>query len=249
MCYNFYGPFERGMMKDISWFEDQEYEVEYEILAPGIYVYRNALPKNMKIIDRVEAALGKPGTRFSWQSAEVGYGDVLDEARKCKDWKIEPKNLGEVDEYSEDAFKLHDEIITKLKICLAHYCNQNYVEPMEWFEAINIVKYGKGEYFKVHSDDGEPYRCTISAVGYPNDDYEGGELWFPLFDVKHKPEAGDFVISPSAYTYAHSSEPVLDDGIKYSLVIMTDRNEFGHYKDSPIYYSEEFRRELGMLPS
>jgi hypothetical protein len=247
MCYNFYGPFERGIMKDVVWFEDQEYEVDYEVLAPGIIVYRNALPKSMNIINRVETILSKEGTRFQWASAEVGYGDVINDARKCKDWKLHPRDLGELNEYSEDAYKLHGEIELSLKVCLEHYSRLTYSGTMEYIEAINIVKYGKGEYFKIHSDDGEPYRCTISAVGYPNDDYEGGELWFPLFDVKHKPKAGDFVISPSAFSYAHSSEPVTDDGIKYSLVIMTDRNDFAHAKDSPIYYSEDVRRQFGLL--
>jgi len=234
-------------MKDVTWFEDKEHQVEYEILAPGIFVYRNALPKSMNIIDRVETTLAKEGTPFKWSSAEVGYGDIINDARKCRDWKIHPRDLGEADEYSEDAIKLHDEIVHSLKVCLEHYKGQNYLGDIKYIEAINIVKYGKGEYFKIHSDDGEPYRCTVSAVGYPNDDYEGGELWFPLFDVKHKPQAGDFVICPSAYSYAHSSEPVTDDGIKYSLVIMTDRNEFAHVKDSPIYYSQEVREQFGLF--
>lgn len=234
-------------MKDTVWYEDQEYQVEYEVLAPGIYVYRNALPKSMDIINRVENALSKDGTPFKWSSAEVGYGDVINDARKCRDFKMHPRDLGERDEYSEDLYDLHDEIIKSLKIHLWHYSGQNYVQEMKFIEAINVVKYGQGEYFKIHSDDGEPYRCTISVVGYPNDDYAGGELWFPLFDVKHKPQAGDFVISPSAYVYAHSSEPVTDDGIKYSLVIMTDRNDFAHVKDSPIYYSENVREQFGLV--
>ena len=234
-------------MKESIWYADREYNLEYEVLAPGIYVYRDALPKKMNIIDRVEDALAKPGTRFHWEDAQVGYGDVIDDARRCKDWKIHPKNLGEIDEFSEDVYKLHEEIEHQLKVCLHHYTANNYLGELKYIEAINIVKYGKGEYFQIHSDDGDPYRCTVSAVGYPNDDYEGGELWFPLFDVKHKPTAGDFVISPSAFVYVHSSEPVLDDGIKYSLVIMTDRNEFAHVKDSPIYYSEDVRQQFGLL--
>lgn len=234
-------------MKEIIWYNDKEHELEYEVLAPGIFVYRNALPESMRIVDRVENALAMEGTWFKWQDAEVGYGDLVDEARRCKDWKIHPRDLGERNEYTSDILDLHDEIIDSLKACLEHYTRENYVGDIKYFEAINIVKYGKGEYFQVHSDDGEPYRCTVSAVGYPNDNYEGGELWFPLFDVKHKPKAGDFVIAPSAYVYCHSSEPVTDDGIKYSLVIMTDRNEFAHRNDSPIYYPEEVRQEFGLV--
>ena len=234
-------------MQDTTWFEDKEYAVEFEILAPGIYVYKNALPKDMDIINRVENILSNNEMPYQWSSAEVGYGDVVNDARKCKDWKFRPTDFPDESETHKVASDLHAEIIHKLKVCLNHYCNQTYLGEIKYIEAINFVKYGKGEYFTIHSDDGEPYRCTVSAVGYPNDDYAGGELWFPLFDVKHKPEAGDFVICPSAFSYAHSSEPVTDDGIKYSLVIMTDRNEFAHAKDSPIYYSEDVRRQFGLV--
>ena len=97
-----------------------------------------------------------------------------------------------------------------------------------------------------HADDGDPYRCTVSSVGYPNDNYEGGELFFKLFNIKYKPTAGDFVICPSAYSYAHSSEPVTNDGIKYSFVIMSDRNEFAHRADSPAYHPESIRKKYGV---
>jgi hypothetical protein len=232
-------------MKEQVVFEGQMYEVEFTEIAPSIYVYHNALPKEMNIIQRVETALGKPGTRFKWSQAEVGFRTVENTHRLCKDWKIAPVGLMPRDEFSADTIDLHDEIIKKLKICLEHYKPRNYLAEISYFEAINIVKYGKGEYFKVHSDDGDPYRCTLSAVGYPNDDYAGGEISFAKFNLTYKPKAGDFVLFPSAFAYAHASEPVLDDGIKYSLVIMTDRNKFANRHDSPIFYDQEKLKQEG----
>lgn len=217
-------------------FNGQIYDIEFEEIAPSLYVYRNAIPQEMRIIERVETALAKPGTRFQWSNAMVGFRELDNVNRLCMDWKIEEDSLNPRDSYSSDMLDLHSEIITRLKIMLEHYKPNNYLREISYFEAINIVRYGKGEYFKVHTDDGDPYRCTVSCVGYPNDDYEGGELWFPKFNLRYKPKAGDFVIFPSAYAYAHSSEPVTDDGIKYSLVIMTDRNKFANRKDSPIFY-------------
>jgi hypothetical protein len=221
-------------------------DIEYEKLAPGIFVYRNAIPKEWNAVERIEDALAIPGTRFSWKTAKTGYDVIEEDHRKCKDWKVDQNILGPRDEYSSDMLDLHNDLLESLKRCIEHYKRLNYLAEISYFECVNIVRYGKGEYFKVHTDDGDPYRCTLSAVGYPNDNYEGGELWFPEFDVKHKPQAGDFVLSPSAYVYAHSSEPVLDDGLKYSFVIMTDRNNLAHRKDSPVYYSVEERSELGL---
>jgi hypothetical protein len=221
-------------------------DIEYDKLAPGIFVYRNVIPKEWNAVERIENALAMPGTRFSWKAAKTGYDIVTEDHRKCKDWKIDESILSPRDEYSADIIDLHKDLLDSLKRCIEHYKGLNYLAEISFFECVNVVRYGKGEFFKVHTDDGDPYRCTLSAVGYPNDNYEGGELWFPEFDVKHKPQAGDFVLSPSAYVYAHSSEPVLDDGLKYSFVIMTDRNNLAHRKDSPVYYSVEERSELGL---
>jgi hypothetical protein len=231
-------------MKANAVFEGALYEVDVEEIGPSIYVYKNALPKEMNIIDRVENALAIPNTRFQWERAQTGFRNVSDH-RTCSDWKIHPMTLGERDQYSSDAIDLHDEIIRSLKICLEHYKPENYLADISYFEAINVVKYGSGQYFKTHTDDGDPYRCTLSAVGYPNDDYAGGELKFPKFNLTYKPKAGDFVLFPSAYAYAHSSEPVTDDGIKYSLVIMTDRNSFANRKDSPVLYDPQLLRDNG----
>ena len=233
-------------MKATIFNSGQEVELEYDILAPGIYVYRNVIPKEWNCIERIENALAIPGTRFKWRQAGLSYGGTNLEYRKCKDFKIKENILEPRDEYSSDMLDLHKQLMHSLKTCMSHYTSQNYLSKIDYYECINIVRYGSGEYFKTHSDDGDPYRCTVSSVGYPNDNYSGGELVFPEFNVKHKPTAGDFVISPSAYIYVHSSEPITDDGIKYSFVIMADRNEFAHRADSPTYHSEDLRQKYNV---
>jgi len=228
-------------------YNGQNVELEYDILGPSIYVYRNAIPKEWDVINRIEGALAKEGTRFNWNPAGTGYGDTNLEARKCFDFKINEDTLQPRDEYSSDLIDMWQDTMNSLKTCVEHYKSENYLAAIEHYEVINIVKYEKGEYFVVHTDDGDPYRCTLSAVGYPNDDYEGGELWFPKFELNYKPRAGDFVLFPSAFSYAHSSEPVTDDGVKYSFVVMMDRNTFAHRADSPIFHSEDVRSQHGVV--
>jgi predicted 2-oxoglutarate/Fe(II)-dependent dioxygenase YbiX len=98
---------------------------------------------------------------------------------------------------------------------------------MEYMEAINFVKYNPGQHFQVHADHGFSYICTVSSVMYLNDDYEGGELWFPNFDLKIKPDYGDIILFPSTYIYAHAALPVIS-GTKYSAVTMFDYNDKAH---------------------
>jgi hypothetical protein len=233
-------------MKEMTTYENNQYEIDYEILAPGVYVYKNAIPKEWNLVDRVNNALSLDGTRFQWKQAGLGYGVKDLQHRKCQDFKIDENILSPRDEYSSDMIDLWNDIMKSIKVSLSHYKPKNYLGKIDYFECINIVRYGEGEFFKVHTDDGDPYRCTVSVVGYPNDDYEGGELWFPLFNLKYKPAAGDLVLFPSAYVYAHSSEPVIGDGIKYSLVTMTDRNAFAHRNDSPVHNPEELRRQYNV---
>jgi predicted 2-oxoglutarate/Fe(II)-dependent dioxygenase YbiX len=93
------------------------------------------------------------------------------------------------------------------------------------YEAFNFVKYeGAGTHFKIHADHGPTYVTTVSIVVYLNDDYEGGEIWFPRFDLTHKPKAGDIVVFPSTYIYEHASQDMVS-GTKYSVVIMSDYND------------------------
>jgi predicted 2-oxoglutarate/Fe(II)-dependent dioxygenase YbiX len=73
-------------------------------------------------------------------------------------------------------------------------------------------------------------------VLYVNDNYEGGEIYFPRFDLEVKPEAGDLVIFPSTYIYEHASKPIIS-GTKYAIVIMTDYNSRGNLR----YY--QYREE------
>jgi predicted 2-oxoglutarate/Fe(II)-dependent dioxygenase YbiX len=207
--------------------------LEKNIVSPGIVVYKNAFPESLDLINRYEFALRNEDSRFTWQDAQVGYGDLENEHRNCKDFKYKAEHLSDKDEDSADLVAMHKEITKIIRECLNDYCAM-YGVVVEYQEAINVVKYGPNEFFNVHSDDGEPYRCTISTVGYLNDNYDGGELWFNFFDVKIKPEAGDLVVSPSAFIYSHASLPVTS-GTKYALVTMFDRTEFAHIKDSPVY--------------
>ena len=98
---------------------------------------------------------------------------------------------------------------------------------MHYKEAFNFVKYLPGKFFKIHGDHGPYYVCTISAVIYLNDDYEGGEIEFTRHGLVVKPEAGDIIVFPSNFVYEHSSLEVIS-GTKYSVVVMTDYNDMHH---------------------
>jgi hypothetical protein len=67
----------------------------------------------------------------------------------------------------------------------------------------------------------------VSSLAYLNDDYEGGELYFPHLGFKIKPKAGDIIFFPSNYIYSHGSAPIIS-GNKYVAVTMFDYNDRTH---------------------
>jgi predicted 2-oxoglutarate/Fe(II)-dependent dioxygenase YbiX len=57
----------------------------------------------------------------------------------------------------------------------------------------------------------------MSWVYYINDDYTGGEISFPRFNLTYKPVANEFIVFPSNYIYNHSVLPVIE-GTRYAVV-------------------------------
>jgi hypothetical protein len=110
------------------------------------------------------------------------------------------------------------------------YSKMYNINNLQYWEAFNFIKYGTGQHFMEHHDHGFSYNCTVSLVSYVNDDYEGGELFFRLQNLKVKPEAGDLFVFPSNFMYPHQAMPVTS-GVKYSIVTMLDYNKKYHTQE------------------
>jgi len=193
----------------------------------GVLVYRNALPKELRLVERLEETIGDSKTPpYMWMEALVGYAQKMPEYRDCHDCKIGDMHLQHLPPQFEEIRNIHADTKKHLMECMADY-QMRYNLNMQYMEAINYVRYTPGQHFQVHADHGFSYTCTVSSVMYLNDDYEGGELWFPYLDLTFKPEAGDIVLFPSTYIFAHAAKPVTS-GTKYSAVTMFDYNDRNH---------------------
>jgi len=80
-----------------------------------------------------------------------------------------------------------------------------------------LLKYNEGDNYPLHYDGPTVLGRHISVIQYLNDDYEGGELVFPLHNVYIKPAKGTLVLFPSNYAYQHEARPVTK-GTKYAIV-------------------------------
>jgi hypothetical protein len=206
-------------------------------LGNGIFCYKGVIKKEIDVINRLENVLGSvsdygqlspEGKRYHWHPAYVGYQQLMPDYRDCVDFKFKKTDI-ELDT-SEDSLKLQslwqDLYDVKLPV-VQDYSRMHNINNLQYWEAFNFIKYGPGQHFKEHHDHGFSYNCTVSLVGYPNDDYEGGELFFRLQGLTLKPEAGDLFVFPSNFMYPHQAMPV-HSGIKHSIVTMLDYNKKYH---------------------
>ena len=88
------------------------------------------------------------------------------------------------------------------------------VKPLhDWI----YMKYDKNGFFQNHKDDGATLPRTVSVISYLNDNFEGGEIEFPYFNVIFKPKAGDILVFSSAFPYVHNIKKI-ESGERYIAV-------------------------------
>ena len=111
-----------------------------------------------------------------------------------------------------------------VRISLGKYFTRqllNYVElfkfrslnTSELFPEICVVSYKNQKGYLPHVDAFRPYnerRETrfISIVAYLNDDYVGGDVYFPEIGVSFKPKKGSCLVFPSDDLFLHGVKPV-----------------------------------------
>ena len=196
-------------------------------LAPGIVVYKNIIKKEFDLINRLENVLNSEDKSYKWREATVGYGFKKPEYRDCLDFKFKKDDIKKDDEKSNDLKDIWQSCYDSMFNAVQDYCFTYNLVELQYWEAMNFIKYNKDQHFKEHTDHGFSYNATVSLVAYINDDYEAGEIKFRLQDLLYKPEAGDLVVFPSNFMYPHQAMPVVS-GTKYSIVTMLDYTDRGH---------------------
>jgi hypothetical protein len=216
--------------------EEQTWSSCQEVVpGSGIWVYRDVLTEDMNIIQRLEDVIDDPENDYDWREAMVGYQMKMPEYRDCVDFKYKRTDIeSDSSEAGQKLRDLADDVTRKELAVVKDYTRKYHIGELRYWEATNYVKYGPGQHFQEHHDHGYSYNCVVSLVGFPNDNYEGGELYFRLQNVKVKAKAGDLYIFPSNFMYPHRAMPVTS-GTKFSMVTMLDYSEKYH---NPEFFQE-----------
>ena len=82
---------------------------------------------------------------------------------------------------------------------------------------IAIQRQQPGSILKVHFDQGDNPDLEKAVVIYLNDDYMGGELFFPEHDFSIKPPARSLLTFPGTENYMHGISDIYPGPIRYVL--------------------------------
>lgn len=199
--------------------------MEQTELAPCITVFERAF-KPQNFVELLEDECRQQWGYVSWYLTYVGSeGEQRQNVSYRSSLACELGTLGmPVEEIAEPRIiplaKLWHSIHSDLQTCVWSYRNAYNLEVKE-DEGFALLKYSKGAEYRGHVDHAPQNQRVFSIVAFVNDDFEGGELEFPLFDVSVKPKAGSAVLFPSNFPYFHFARPVgtaNNTDTKYSLV-------------------------------
>lgn len=92
----------------------------------------------------------------------------------------------------------------------------NYDGPFQDFyeTKTHIAKFEPGWGMHEHFDSSRPN--DIATLIYLNDNYSGGEIYFPSYNVSYKPEPGDLICFPDNPDFIHGVKSI-SDGYRYTM--------------------------------
>lgn len=183
-------------------------------IFPSILVFRNQFAKPNWVIDAVEKSIDSD-IQFNWTWArtdsENGTEDFQGSHRTNKIFSIS------TNQHSPLIAEIDSHIFSSVTEKIAEYAVKYDIGALT-DEGYAVLKYEPGMEYKLHHDCGGSNKDrVVSMLIYLNDDYTGGHLEFPHIGVTYYPKAGDILLFPSNYTFAHVAHPV-ESGTKYAIV-------------------------------
>jgi hypothetical protein len=190
-------------------------ELEPDAIVGGcIAIYENAWPNPEQVISSAEAQCnnGESGMYFKRAGTfDEGANQEWRTNYVCPITEIAAQTANPV------AQQIHNQYRMLLNATALGYVRTFGIAEQFWQGGYDLLKYSGGQEYHTHYDSGPAMRRMITSLCYLNDDYEGGELEFPNFNVKIKPKPGMLILFPSTFAYAHKAYPV-SEGTKYTLV-------------------------------
>lgn len=196
--------------------------MDYKIMTAGMVYYKNAIDSTKEVIGSIEYMQDQlaRGTESAAQPWHEWNGANPEIEKFCiRHFITEPKNVFKLDPlYSHISF-VYDKIFGGIEKAYSHYSTELYPHASQNIKSteglLSVLKYGATGYLPEHQDQGVSSR-VLSTVAYLNDDYIGGEIYFPQVGIEIKPEAGSIIFFPSNFVFTHTVKPITH-GFRYAV--------------------------------
>lgn len=192
--------------------------MEWNELATGIVTVNN-IGNGQKYLAEIEALVGQK--KLVWMPHNKKQIDEDIDKKSMNTMYIKNvRRWGWVGDKPSSSELIHEELFNRFDRdfdqAYKKYIEEYHV-PCSQKEDYEILKYSEGNYFIDHIDDGLFMTRKVSIVYYFNDNYDGGEIIFPRFNVTVKPKANQLLLFPANYIYNHNVNEVTK-GTRYSMV-------------------------------
>ncbi len=171
---------------------------------PNIFVIKNFIKKEEAnlLID-----LAKNATIDEWSN----YNHI--EKSAGNEWEDRILIIDKCVGFDDNTNKIVTDLFTKIKKEINTILNKDiYV-----YTGFNMIyRSVVGQAMKTHSDSGLGPKFKYGIVLYLNDDYVGGEIFYPNVGVEIKPESCSLVLHPAHEAYRHGVKEV-SSGTRYSM--------------------------------
>jgi len=193
---------------------------------PGIVATRGLVPPGILIIKKYldtaqcEFIVDYAKRQTGEKSTVLGEG-VLDSGQP-----VTRESAARITEYVDIA-GIKERVNSLMRDIFLHQVQPFYSTEIEWFECPEILRYHRGGHYEPHSD-ADNWNASqrtwsrgmdrdYSLLLYLNNDFSGGDLDFPHFGFRIRPQAGMLACFPSDHRYLHAAKPTLS-GTRYVLV-------------------------------
>jgi hypothetical protein len=118
------------------------------------------------------------------------------------------------EQHRDIKLRMREIVYRQIDLLLAHFQYPNPIYP----ETVNLVSWPPNLEMLPHVDQDNGFaQRMFAAVGYLNDDYEGGEIYFPEIDQSIKPEAGMLVAFHCGPQHRHGVRATGGSSLRYTF--------------------------------
>ena len=138
-------------------------------------------------------------------------------------YRLDPQRVTQYVDQGDLGQEIRDRLVASYRDTITPFFGQK----LDWMEPPAVLKYQPGGKYDAHADSeywDPPNRRWVRSIDrdlslliYLNDDYEGGSLYLPNFDVRIQPTRGMLIAFPSDHRFMHAAEPLVS-GERFAVV-------------------------------